>query len=148
MRIAFLLIVLIINALSKNYFDIYNEEQEIQKETLNNCILNSIELREDMKEIYGDIQKAFINHHYLDILKKLVDYNPRNKKILFQCYKTLFDEKDDIILEKGTSSHSVSQPTPDRPTISKPSTSRPTTSRPTTFKPTISRQTTRKPTTS
>ena len=105
MKIA-LLIVLIISALSKNFADIYRTENQIQKEILNKCILNSNELREDMKEIYGDIQKAFINHHYLDILKKLVDYNPRNNKILFQCYNTIIDKEEGIVLERGSSSHS------------------------------------------
>ena len=97
-----LLISLLITVLSKNLADIYEAEKEI----LNKCILNSYELIEDMKEIYGDIQKAFINHHYLDILKKLGDYKQRNNKILFQCYHTLLEEEDDIVLEKGSSSGS------------------------------------------
>ena len=122
MRIA-LLIVLIITALSKNLYDIYKKERQIQKETFYKCILNSNELRESMKEIYGDIQKAFINHHYLDILKKLGDYNPRNNKILFHCYNVLLDEEENIILEKGSSSNSNSRSIPSRST---PSRSNPT----------------------
>ena len=144
MRIA-LLIVLIITALSKKYVDIYKTENQIQKETLNNCILNSIELREDMKEIYGDIQKAFINHHYLDILKKLVDYNPRNNKIIFQCYETFLEKEDDIVLEKGFSSHSNSRSSPSRPSPSRPSPSRPSPSRPSPSKPSPSKPSPSKP---
>ena len=60
MRIA-LLIVLIISALSKKFVDIYKTEKQIQKEALYKCILNSNELRENIRVIYGDIQKAFIN---------------------------------------------------------------------------------------
>jgi len=126
MRIT-LLIFLIITALSKNFADIYNTEKQIQKEALNKCILNSNELREDMKEIYGDIQKALINHYYLDILKKLGDYNPRNNKILFHYYNELLDEKDHMVLEKGLSSRSSSRscqtrsaPTRSTPTRSSP----------------------------
>ena len=111
MRIT-LLIVLIISALSKNFVDIYKNEKQIQKETLNKCILNSNELKEDMKEIYGDIQKALIKHHYLDIIKKLGDYNQRNNKILFQCYNKILDEEDDIVLERGSSSRSSGRSSP------------------------------------
>ena len=105
MRIA-LLIVLIISALSKKFVDIYKTEKQIQKEALYKCILNSNELRENIRVIYGDIQKAFINHYYLDIIKKLVDYNPKNNKILIQCSNELIDKEDDIVLERSISSHS------------------------------------------
>ena len=157
MRIT-LLIALIITVLSKNFGDIYKTEKQIQKETLNKCILNSDELRKDMKEIYGDIQKALINHHYLDILRKLEDYNPRNNKILFQCYNAILDEEDDIVLERGSSSHSSgrssssgrsnssgrssssgrsrSSPTKSNPTRSSPTKSSPTKSSPTRSSPT------------
>ncbi len=91
-----LLIVLIISALSKNIVDIYKTEKQIQKEVLYNCILNSDDLKEDVIAIYGEIQKAFINHYYLDIIKKLVDYNPKNNKILIQCSNELVDEEDDM----------------------------------------------------
>ena len=122
MRIT-LLIVLIITALSKNFVNIYKTEKKIQKEALNKCILNSKELREGMGEIYGDIQTALINHNYLDILKKLGDYNPRNNKILFHCYNVLLDEEENIVLEKGSSSNSNSRSIPSRST---PSRSNPT----------------------
>ena len=106
MRIT-LLMFLMITVLSKKIGDIYKKERQIQKETLNECILKSKELKEDMKEIYGDIQKAFINHHYLDILKKLLEYNPRNNKIIFQCHNTLLNEEDDIVLGYFNPSTSV-----------------------------------------
>ena len=105
MRIT-LLIVLIISALSKKFVDIYKAEKQIQKQSLYKCILNSNELRENIKVIYGDIQKAFINHYYLDIIKKLVNYNPKNNKILIQCSNELLNEEDDIVLERSSSSHS------------------------------------------
>ncbi len=96
-----LLIALIITALSTKFVDVYKTEKKIQKEDLYKCILNSNELTEDIKVIYGDIKKAFINHNYLDIIKELVDYNPRNNKLLVQCSNELLDEEDDIVLERG-----------------------------------------------
>ena len=120
MRIV-LLIVLIITTLSKSFVEFYKTEKQIEKETLKKCILNSNELREDMKVIYGDIQKTFNNHNYLDILRKLGDYNPRNKKILLQCYDILLEaEEDDIVLEKGSSSCSRCRSSPSRSTPKAP----------------------------
>ena len=58
-----LLIALIITALSTKFVDVYKTEKKIQKEDLYKCILNSNELTEDIKVIYGDIKKAFINYH-------------------------------------------------------------------------------------
>jgi len=98
-----LLIALIVAVLSKNFVDIYKTDIQIQKESLYNCIIKSNELKEDIKVIYGEFQKTFIDHYYLDIIKKLVDYNPRNNKILIQCSNELIDEEDDIVLEKGGS---------------------------------------------
>jgi len=131
MRIT-LLIVLIITALSKNFANIYETEKQIQKETLNKCILNSNELIKDLKKIYGDIRKAFINHNYLEILKRLGEYNPRNNKILFQCFNKLLDEEDDIVLERGPSSHSSGRSSPSKssPSRSSPSRSSPSKSSP------------------
>jgi len=142
MRIT-LLIVLIITTLSKNFVNIYETEKQIQKETLKKCILNSNKLIKDMKEIYGDIRKAFINHNNLEILKRLGDFNPRNNKILFQCFNTLLDEEDDILLEKGPSSYSGGRSSPSR---SSPSRSSPTKTNPTKINPTKTNPTKTNPT--
>ena len=95
----YLLIVLIVFVFSKKV----EFQNQIQKEHLVNCILDSDKLKKDAELIFVDIKKAFDNNNYLEIVNKIVNNNPENKEILLECPNVELDEEedDDVLLQKG-----------------------------------------------